>query len=448
MYRVVEGDKDAVVFLNKDELYGDAQTVGQIRAMVPSPAVRHARVMPDCHFGQGCCIGFTSELTDCIVPNHLGGDIGCGITVYAADARLLKKIHKHPDKFLTAIEQAVPVGTASHATPGNVTPVFIAAQRMAVDFAVAYKTKFGIALTDFIPTYDEAWFAALLHRTGMDARTVLRQVGTLGAGNHFMEISASPDVLTPDSSSGEPVAYLSVHAGSRALGQAVCQFHQNIITQGNKPDWDGYVKASKKVDRHCKDATARAALDRDLREAHLQSTHPKFLTGAEAYRYYFDMIFAQCYAQHNRWTMLRLMTTAFGVDWDEARILESVHNFIDFGDLVWRKGAVAAPQDAWVIIALNMQEGILLGRGLGNPEWNNSAPHGAGRRVPRNEAKHHCTLKQFKTAMRDVYSHSVNEHTLDEAPIMYKNSALIQARSTPTCTIVAHLRPVLNVKGY
>lgn len=446
MYRVSEGDKEGIIFLNKDELYGDTKTVGQIRSMLSSPAVDHPRIMPDCHFGQGCCVGFTSHLTERVIPNYIGGDIGCGISLYAADARLLKKLEKKPESFLMAIEQTVPVGTASQADKGDVGPVYAMAQRVAIDFAVAYKEKFGIALMEHVPNYDEAWFQALVQRTGVDAGTVMKQIGTLGSGNHFIEVSSGKDVVTD---TVDPIAYVAVHSGSRALGQAICQFHQNIITQGNKADWPGYLKASKHANHHHKDASVRAQVDRELRAQYLNpQAHDKFLTGVEAYRYYFDMIFAQCYAQHNRFIMLETMLNAFGVELDPNRVIESVHNYIDFGDLIWRKGAVAAHKDSLVIIALNMREGILIARGLGNAEWNLSTAHGAGRRVPRNEAKNHCTLKEFKIAMKEVYSNSVNEHTLDEAPIMYKDSALIRERMGDTCTVVAHLVPLINVKGY
>lgn len=407
MYRLTEADagvegvqgREAVVFLREEEIDGD--TARQIRHMLQSPAVQHARIMPDCHYGNGCCVGFTSRLTQYTVPHFIGGDIGCGITVYPLDSHQLKKIRKRTENYCEAINSLIPVGVAKHATPRDIGRVYGLAQADALDFALTYKSQYETDLTSYVPTYDDAWFRSLMSRTGGDSRTVLRQLGTLGSGNHFIEVGEGPplqDLTAP------PVAYLSVHSGSRSLGQDICRFHG---------------------------ATGQP------------------LTGEAAYRYYFDMIFAQCYARVNRWTMISDILRHVGAPlFNESQVIESTHNYIDFGDMIWRKGAVRSSLGQILVIALNMRDGILLAKGKGDPEWNQSAPHGAGRCVPRGKAHQHCTMKEFRTQMSSVCTRSVVPETLDESPAMYKSPDLIRERSRDTCEVLAQIKPIINVKGY
>lgn len=190
-------------------------------------------------------------------------------------------------------------------------------------------------------------------------------------------------------------------------------------------------------------------LEKTLMEKHIREKHPRYLEGEEAALYHYDMIFAQEYAKYNRRIILDLILVLFGEDTIvPSRIIESTHNYIDFDDQIWRKGAIRSDKDQYIIIALNMRDGVLIARGKGNSEWNNSAPHGSGRKVPRNQAYLNTNLKEFKSQMQDVYSKSVVKETIDESPNMYKKTSLITERVSGTCDVVAHLKPIINIKGW
>jgi RNA-splicing ligase RtcB len=424
---VNEGGKEAIIYLAET----DNDTISQVKRMLPTAPVEHARIMPDCHPGAGCCIGFTSRLTTHSIPSYIGGDIGCGIAVYPLDITV-DKIRKKPESFCRKIEAVIPVGATAHDLPViSVESLFPRAQAIAEDFKKTYMDHFHVELQT--PKYDEMWFAELLKRIGANRKTVMCQLGTLGGGNHFIEVGNDEDNKV----------YISVHSGSRGLGQYICKYHQSIITKGSKPDWNGYEDALKSIPKR-----DRTAAERELRMKYL-SPKPKglTLTGEEAYLYYFDMIFAQCYAELNRQVMLSRATYVLGSDMDLALIIQSTHNYIDFGDMIWRKGAVKAAEGQSIVIALNMKEGLLLARGKGNPEWNYSAPHGAGRLVPRGRASQHSTVKEFRDSMKDIYTNHSGAETLDECPAMYKNSSLIIECSLDTCSVYQRIVPLINIKG-
>ena len=421
MYQIKEGDKEGIIFLEKDEVFEDTDTMKQIHAMITDPSVDHPRIMPDCHYGNGCCVGFTSKLTECTVPRYIGGDIGCGMTMYPLPERVAKKINKDPERYHDLIVSVVPVGAEKRTMPltRDLKPL----------------------LNRLDDTYDEAWAACCIERIGMDKDKIYKQLGTLGSGNHFIEVG--------EGETGQ--VYITVHSGSRALGQAVCRHHQDIITQGTKKDWNSYNRERDIHNKKCKDKTRRVVFDAELKEKYLTDKHLRYLEGDESRQYFHDMVFAQEYASYNRYLMLNEIIYAFGMDkitLDDSQIIESVHNYIDFDDKIWRKGAIRADKDQLIIIALNMRDGILLAKGKGNENWNNSAPHGAGRKIPRNQARCHSNLKEFKAQMRDVYSKSVRSETLDESPSMYKKMELIKDRAKDTCEIIDHIKPLINIKGW
>jgi tRNA-splicing ligase RtcB len=173
----------------------------------------------------------------------------------------------------------------------------------------------------------------------------------------------------------------------------------------------------------------------------------EYLTGEDAYEYMFDMIFAQIYAKMNRRAILSMIITNMSLLFDPNNIIESVHNYIDFNDMIIRKGAIPAHLDQKCIIALNMRDGILICRGKGNEDWSYSAAHGCGRIVSRNKAKGKFTMKQYKESMKDVYSTCINLNTIDELPMAYKDSKLIIKTLEPTVEILVHGKPSLNIKG-
>ncbi len=438
-YKIQEGDIDAKVFI--DKIHIDIETMKQIKNMVRHPAIKKARIMPDCHRGIGCCVGFTSELTEKIVPNFVGGDIGCGILTYPMPnlkTRNLKQLESR-------IRQYVPLGsghTSVHEKPvvndEELNALFEKAQVEAQLFATAYQNKFGASIDNFIPNYSNEWLTTLCKTIGSDYTYDMRCLGTLGGGNHFIEVNENK----------QGIPYLTIHSGSRSFGSHVCRYHQMKIDNTKDFDWDQFDDEVKQVKRKVKEPKELKKCVDSIKEQLNDKRHPPFLEGEEAYRYFFDMIFVEKYAELNRRLMLKMILEGFGnYEYKEEDIIESIHNYIDFQNLVLRKGAISARAGEQCIISLNMRDGILLCVGKGNEDWNCSAAHGAGRVVPRQKAFQKFSMKQFEKEMKDVYSTSVVPSTLDECPMVYKDTELIKSALGPTVTILEQLRPLINVKG-
>jgi RNA-splicing ligase RtcB len=357
----------------------EPEAIAQIVNLLDQPWAGEAnvRIMPDCHSGKGCVIGYTARLGGRVVPNLIGVDIGCGVRAWNLGRRPLStRDFEELDAF---IRSRIPCGMGGvHTEP--------------------------VARCD-------ADVEHVSRRTGNRKRSdyvgyTRRSVGTLGGGNHFIEI---------DLDDGE-CAWLAVHSGSRNFGSRVVGHHQEIARR-----------------------TARGApsgleyLEGDARQAYLD-----------------DMKVAQRYASLNRATMGRIILgDFFGLDPDALASIESVHNHISFEDGIVRKGAISANAGEKVIIPLNMAEGIVVGTGKGNPEWNCSAPHGAGRRLSRTAAKATIPLEEFERVMRErgVWTSTANRTTLDEAPQAYKDPDSIVGYLADTADIEVRMRPLYNFKA-
>lgn len=404
----------ARVFLDKSHL--DAETIKQITAMEAHSSIAHARIMPDCHKGNGCCIGFTCHLTDHIIPGIVGGDIGCGIAAYPLPTTLTSK-SKASERVYKAIERVVPMGTHIHSDPiialEQYVPFYEEATAEAAAFAIAYKEQFGVEFTP--PTYSETWFRNLAKRVGSDFDYDLKCMGTLGGGNHFCEMDVTPD--------GQ--AYLVVHTGSRNLGMKIAQFHSSLLTTAAEDEETG-----------------------------VDSAHSG-LYGDQAAAYYFDMIWAQVWARMNRRAILSSVLYALGIEFSSELIKESIHNYIDFRDFIVRKGAIRAHDGETAIVALNMRDGILICKGRGAEDWNWSGPHGCGRIVSRRSAVAGTTakrdlvaqMKKFEKEMVGVDLATICPETLDEKPSVYRDMKVICDAIGPTLEIIAHARTVVNLKG-
>lgn len=255
----------------------------------------------------------------------------------------------------------------------------------------------GVENDDNIPTLNYDYFVQLCDKIGMDLSTCIRSFGTLGGGNHFIEINQ-------EANSSE--YFLTVHSGSRAFGMKLFEHHN-------------------------------AKVDKAL----------KCLNQVDSFEYCVDMIVAQHLARMNRHIMLQLILRELDLEYDVARLIESTHNYIDFERSMLRKGAISAEHNELCIVALNMRDGILICVGKGNEDWNYSCAHGCGRHMSRSEARRRIKLKDYKKAMRDVVSTSVCEATLDEAPQAYKDMDLVVAALEPTVSVQKHLVSVINLKG-
>lgn len=437
---------DAKVFLKRTML--DKNTMNQLKNLIRHPSVEHSRFMPDVHFGKGATIGFSSYLTQKIVPKYIGGDIGCGILTYP----LVTQITDLPalDKLIRSV---VPMGTyvtddhnpvwdVPIVTNEEIDQLCIDSQQDAYRFVDEYKRKYGVNLIEFCPTYSNDWFIQLCKKCDVEYGYILQTVGSAGGGNHFIEINRS----TPNQF-GTQTDYITIHSGSRKIGDAVCNYHQSKITDTYHFDYQEYKHKIKQFERKTKDPKQIKAYMDSLKDEFTDNKHTDFLEGDEAYEYFFDMIFCQNLAKLNRRLMLKNILKGLNEDYNPDKIIESIHNYIDFNDFIIRKGAIAAHAGQKCIISLNMAEGILIADGLGNPDWNYSSAHGSGRILARNEVSHKVSMKEFTESMKDVYSTSVVPETIDESPAAYKDTNIIKAALKDTVNIIEQLKPILNVKA-
>jgi len=351
-------------------------------------------IMPDCHKGNGAVIGFTMELTDKIIPNVVGVDINCGM--FSMD--LGKALFDHMSRMDIdqKIRQRVPFGTNVHKkTPFIDESFFVNASTEHRAFTMKYNKRFN---THYDPIhYDMDWLINKCEEWKMNFDRALKSIGTLGGGNHFIEIGIS--LLTGN-------YWATIHSGSRQLGQKVCNYWQRKAGKGQLA----------------------------------------YLEGDDMFGYLTDMIFAQNYANLNRQHMASLVIEACGLGWNDVGMtVETSHNFIDFSDFIIRKGAIRSYVGEYMIIPFNMEDGILLCTGRSNPEWNYSAPHGAGRVDSRRWAKENLNLAEAKQRMddQDIYA---SELPVDELKGAYKDPKLIEDAIEPTAAIVDRFKPVLAMK--
>lgn len=392
---------DSIVYLPSEEI--DDTTKELIEKMTTCPALNNIRIMPDCHGSSYCCVGMTSVIHDKVIPQILGGDIGCGILVYKLHKKIKEKQYRKIDDY---IKSNIPMGDNSHMT-SVIETSYMDKIYASCNLNLEYlKTNFpNYHFADF--QYNAAYFDALVKRLNVKngSANFLHSLGTLGGGNHYIEFNSSQDS-----------DYVSIHSGSRFLGQAICNHHQDKIRQS--PDYN--------------------------KSEFLQN----YLSDNLCVEYLIDMIFAQSFASHNRLVMLLIILQELNIIYDVDNAIESVHNYIDFQRMILRKGAISAEQDQLCIVSLNMRDGILICKGKGNPDWNYSCAHGCGRLMSRKEATQTFNMKKYKEIMKDVYSTCINKDTLDEIPLAYKSVSLIKNAITDSVDILEHLVPIINIKGF
>ena len=358
------------------------------------------RIMPDVHAGAGCTIGTTMTVKDKIVPNLVGVDIGCGMATYALKEKDidLKKL----DEFIHA---AIPAGMNVRTTPHQ------------------YVEQTDLENLRCLNRIN-------LHRA-------VHAMGTLGGGNHFIEADR-------DDNGG---VYLVVHSGSRYLGKQVAEYYQEEaykrLSHNSSADLQQTVERLKREGRQAEIQGALKAL-----KAQSATDVPKTLAYAEGELfddYIHDMKIVQQYAVRNRQAMAEDMINALGLHIEGA--FTTIHNYIDTEAMILRKGSVSARAGETLLIPVNMRDGSLICKGKGNPDWNYSAPHGAGRLFSRAEARRRFNMEEYKNTMEGVYTTSVNEDTLDECPMAYKDMAEIMQNIVPTVDVVKIIRPIYNFKA-
>jgi len=356
------------------------------------------RIMPDTHFGAGCPIGLTMNITNIITPNFVGVDIGCGMLVVEFDGDM------DFEKLDGKIRRFVPSGFNTR----HEVHAYVHQLEDKIKSLYAYK----------VIKFDRA----------------MKSLGSLGGGNHFIEVNKDNDGKT----------YLVVHSGSRNLGFKVANFHQKVAIDNlkKKPllDRKNEVELLKSQGRHNE-------IQSFIANWELNSNVPNALAWLEDEdfdAYIHDMKICQEYASLNRKAMADVIGNEMG--WIKVDEFETIHNYIDTDEMILRKGAVSAKAGERLIIPINMRDGCILATGKGNDEWNESAPHGSGRLMGRNEAKKKLNLSDFKNEMTDVFTTSVGQNTLDEAPMAYKGIDYIIRNIKDTVEIESIIKPIYNYK--
>ncbi len=384
----------------------DSETIKQIHRVINHPAfTNRVAIMPDTHVGKGAVVGFSMEMSDKVVPAVVGVDIGCGmLSVSLGDFfNNLDKDEIDWKKVDNQIRDAIPTGGSIHFKPilnFDKDYPWKALNEEMRRFVMSYKNRFGKTIE--LPEIDSDWVQNFSKKIGEDFRTIKNSLGTLGGGNHFIEIGKSELGKT----------WLTIHTGSRHLGQSVAVFHQK---KGIVPH--GYTKEL------------------------------AYLEGENLEEYLIDMLFTQFYAKMNRKYIVNQILNSLDVDIEAIEeSIESTHNYIDFRDWIVRKGAIASYSDSKFILPFNMRDGIAVMSGKSNSNWNFSAPHGAGRLKSRADAKNEITLSSFKKSMTGIYSSSICSTTLDESPFAYKDYNFILDAVEPTGELIDMIYPLYNMK--
>jgi RNA-splicing ligase RtcB len=419
----------------------DNKILSVVTAYTNHPAFTYPIVvMPDVQYGgdMKSMVGFTMPMGPKIVPNIVGGDLSCGVS--AINIGPVERFKIDLKELDLRIRDAVPFGQRVHDKP--IVKYSDFDQKGVKDFCrqftMKYNTKFEHSLA--IPKYDEDWVDKKCVEIGMSKARMLASIGTLGGGNHFIELGISQK---------NQELWIIVHSGSRQLGQKVCKFHQKRAVKHKEKFQDNYKTELKRLKTRCKNVKEIPGKIRELKDK-LRVSLPKgleYLEAADAISYCHDSLFAQYYARINRHTILEKIRELIAGDLDVTKTsLDTVHNYVDFSDFVIRKGAISANKNMPVIIPMNSKFGCIIGMGRSNHEWNNSAPHGAGRDFGRTDAKENLTMDQYEKDMDGVYSTSVVPNTLDESPAAYKDPDTILEMIKPTIHILDTVKAIYNAK--
>ena len=378
------------------------EAIEQIRRMCDYDFTGNSkiRIMPDVHAGKGCTIGTTMTVTNKVVPNIVGVDIGCGmytVNLGKGDIDLAK------------------LDEAAHFVPSG------------MNIWEGRQEKFDLQ-------------ELRCYRSLKNTKWLERSLGTLGGGNHFIEVDKASNGTN----------YLVIHTGSRNLGKQVAEIYQQLAVDLNKGK-ETYFQQRDEIIRTYKEQGRRKEIQKALEAIswhQRETTMPEdlcFLYGQFFDDYMHDVEICQRFARRNREKIAEVLLARTGMTGGEA--FHTIHNYIDTNEMILRKGAIAAHAGEKVLIPINMRDGSVLAIGKGNPEWNYSAPHGSGRIMSRTKAKNELNLDEYREAMAGIYTTSVNEATLDEAPMAYKSLEDIIDVIKESVDVIEVMKPIYNFKA-
>lgn len=404
--------KDLKIFTTNIE----QEAVNQINELLKQEPFKNCkvRIMPDVHAGKGCVIGFTADLGEKVIPNIVGVDIGCG---------------------MLCVEL------------GNIELDFKDLDRVVNEYIPAGRNIRKQKLLNF-DKINELYCLRELKET----KKFNRAIGTLGGGNHFIEIDAD----------NKGNKYLVIHTGSRNLGKQVADYYQNLAIELCSGKEEMYKKKEEIIKKY-KEQGRKSEIQQALKELEKEYKNNKpnlpkelcYLEGKHREMYLHDMKICQEYASLNRLQIAKqIIINYYKLTYIPEMYppimqnsFETIHNYISFEDNIVRKGAIRANKNEKVLIPINMRDGSIIAVGKENQDWNCSAPHGAGRIMSRTKAKERFKLEEFKQSMKDVYSTSVVEETIDESPMVYKSMQEIIENTKDTIEIQKTIRPIYNFKA-
>lgn len=386
--------KDCIIYTDNIE----QEALSLVYSFVNHPMFKDAkiRIMPDVHAGKDIVVGFTAPFADHVNPDHVGGDIGCTVSTAITDMPVNAA---HFAEIEAGIRSSIKFGMNVHDSTRFNTKEFLShLQRRHIEAKRDWPEYVG----DF--DFSENGITRMLRRMEMDEQNFYRAIGTVGSGNHFIEIGETP----------EGTYAITAHCGSRNFGQKVWKYWKTVAADPHQVSVNGY------------------------------------LYGDNMRGYITDMVIAQAYAEYNHMVIQRIAFDVIRrVSGMSGKIVEQIittHNYIDFSMRMIRKGAVASIEGKKLVIPFNMRDGLIICEGRSNADWNFSAPHGAGRLLKRSEAKELIDMAEYEESMRGVCSTSVGRGTLDESPMAYKDPKEILRLIEPTVKVLYFIRPVINMK--
>lgn len=383
------------------------ECMSQIYGFMNSPVVEgcNIAIMPDAHCGKGASIGFTQKINGRVNPNMVGVDIGCGMLVLKISKEAGKQLFNKPglDKFDKIMHTKIPSGMAHRKTLHKFAKDFTEIKRLIAD-----------------ADYDKELYA----------------MGSLGGGNHFVEIDKDEN--------GD--YYIVIHSGSRHLGIAVAKYWENKAIN--------YHKNNSSTKNELINKLKKEGREKDIQDEVAKlppviiSKELSYLEGEDLDGYLYDMKICQEFARLNREAILDVLIEEMGIK--KRHILSkfcTIHNYIDIENGILRKGAISLQEGEEAIIPINMEYGSLIVKGKGNPDWNFSGPHGAGRLMSRSKAKECLKMEDFKAAMKDIYTTCVSTSTIDESPMAYKSADEILDNIKENADVISIIKPVYNFKS-
>ena len=386
--------KDCVVFTDNIE----QEALSMVYFFVNHPMFKDSkiRIMPDVHAGKDIVVGFTAPFENHVSPDHVGGDIGCSVSTFLTDIPVMSD---RSAAIEADIRQDVKFGMVIHQATLYPVKEFLAHLRQR-------HMEAQCAWPEYVGHFDfsENGISRMLKRVEMNEAAFYHAIGTVGSGNHFIEIGRTP----------EGNYAITAHCGSRNFGQKVWRYWRTVAQTPSRVTVTGYLE------------------------------------GEQMRGYITDMVIAQAYAEYNHIVIQRFVLDAIrrvsGLSGKVTEQIITTHNYIDFRMHMIRKGAVRAAKGEKIVIPFNMRDGLIVCRGKGNGDWNCSAPHGAGRLLKRSEAKELIDMEEDRMAMDGIYTTSVGRSTLDESPMAYKDPKEIVRLIEPTVEVLYFIRPVINMK--